>query len=672
MNTDYSPVRDGLAERPQDRAAPGRQAAPLGDRPVTEARRERAAKRGNAAALGLVVAAAGLWACIFAGLALLRHASGGTNAQDLGFTDQVIWNFLHGQWFRMSLYIGATEWNTEMALASLAQPESLLAFHFEPMLLLLVPIYAAGGDARHLLVLQSIAFALGAIPAYLLGARWSGSAWAGAAVAAAYLLSPIGQWAMLADFHTTALAAPLLVLAIERVAAGRSVQGSAAAFLAATAREDAALAVAAVGLFVLLTGRIRPGVAILGIGAAGAALSFAVIDSQSGGSWAFAPRYLGLESGPEAVIAALSRPEVTEFVATTLLSGGLLAALVPTMVLPILPLAALNAVSSSPWMAAGRAHYSVLVLPLLVAGAAWTLRRLATLRAPRPELARRAGALALVTGACIAHLWIGVGPLGANYAPSLLTEHSDIAAAMSYRIPPDAAVSASSGLVPRVSRRANVYLFPVHANADYIFLDIAGNTAPTSPGDAYLRVQGLLSAGGWHVEAADDGLLLLRRRPGTPSIAPRDLPARFLSFARGARSARIPAEPTLFDVLSHAVVPPPALAQSIDTPKRFTETNLELLGGDIYRAPDDTLAVDGVRGLLRTTWRATGPVPRGTWIEIDVRLIGDREARVSDIAATWWYPPERWALGEEVRLEVAVPLRGLTGWSARVRTPDPS
>jgi len=148
-------------------------------------------------------------------LALARHAAGGSHAEDLGFTDQVIWNFLRGQWFRTSVYQGAT-WNTEIDIARLARPDSLLAFHVEPMLLLLVPLYALGGDARHLLGLQALAVALGAIPAYRLGVRWGGSHWSGGAIAAAYLLSLLGQWAVLSDFHTSTLAAPLLLLAIER------------------------------------------------------------------------------------------------------------------------------------------------------------------------------------------------------------------------------------------------------------------------------------------------------------------------------------------------------------------------------------------------------------------------------------------------------------------------
>ena len=54
-------------------------------------------------------------------LAVTRHLAGGSHAEDLGFTDQVIWNFLRGQWFRMSLYAGAT-WNTEIDVAHLERP----------------------------------------------------------------------------------------------------------------------------------------------------------------------------------------------------------------------------------------------------------------------------------------------------------------------------------------------------------------------------------------------------------------------------------------------------------------------------------------------------------------------------------------------------------------------
>src|SRR5207302_8666761 len=132
----------------------------------------------------------------------------------------------------------------------------LLAFHVEPMLLVLVPIYAIGGGVVALLVLQAAALAAGTIPAYRLARYATGSALPGVAVAVAYLLSPLGQWAVLADFHTSTLAPPLLLLAVERLAVARSSRGAlASAALALTAREDVGPVVAALGLVMLATDR---------------------------------------------------------------------------------------------------------------------------------------------------------------------------------------------------------------------------------------------------------------------------------------------------------------------------------------------------------------------------------------------------------------------------------
>jgi hypothetical protein len=99
---------------------------------------------------------------VFGYLAVMRHLAGGSSAEDLGFTDQVIWNCVRGEWFRMSVYQGAT-WNTEIDLSRVAHPESLLAFHVEPMLLAFVPLYALGGGASLLLVIQAAVVGLGAL-----------------------------------------------------------------------------------------------------------------------------------------------------------------------------------------------------------------------------------------------------------------------------------------------------------------------------------------------------------------------------------------------------------------------------------------------------------------------------------------------------------------------------
>ena len=89
-------------------------------------------------------------------------------------------------------------------------------------------------------------------------------------------------------------------------------------------------------------------------------------------------------------------------------------------------------------MAAGKAHYSGLVLPFIVLGAAVGL---GTLRGRRDLQRAASGALVLTSVA--GYVIAGAGALGGNYAPASLTEHALSAAKIASSLPPDAAISAS-------------------------------------------------------------------------------------------------------------------------------------------------------------------------------------------------------------------------------------
>src|SRR5207245_9855474 len=117
----------------------------------------------------------------------------------------------------------------------------------------------------------------------------------------------------------------------------------------------------------------------------------------------------------------------------------------------------------------------------------------------------------------------GAGPLAANSAPASVTAHASRAAALAASLPLDASVSATSALVPRVSRRSQVYVFPAVLNADFVLLDLRASPAPTSAGDVFTRVRDMLAEGGWHVDTAEDGLLLLRRAAGAPGLKVENL-----------------------------------------------------------------------------------------------------------------------------------------------------
>jgi uncharacterized membrane protein len=579
---------------------------------------------------GVAVAAlAALWGAGFGYLAVVRHLALGSHAEDLGFTDQVIWNFLRGQWFRMSIYSGAT-WNTELDLGRILRPDSLLAFHVEPMLLLLVPVYALGGGAVALLIVQSVGVAAGAIPAYRLGEHFTNKRWCGLVVAAAYLLSPLGQWAVLADFHTSTLAAPLLLLSLERLLVARKpAQSLVAAGLAATAREDVGPVLVVLGLVLVVACKPRrTGAAFVALGAVWTLLALAEIRAYSGGVSPFDVRYgPTVAAGPAAILQALTRREVAEYAKTLLLSGGWLGLLAPLSLLPALPSLALNALSTSPWMAAGKAHYSGLVLPFVIVGAAAGLQRLR--RYPRLQFS--AGAALLLTSVA-GYLAQGAGPLAANYAPAELTGHAQAARALAANLPSTAGVSASASLVPQLAHRARAYVFPAVQDADYVFVDLRGSPAPTSAGDVYLSVQSLLSSGDWQIVTQTDGVLLLERAPASPALPPP------------------PPEPSEHAV---AMTQPPML-----------------LSAALIPSPDGAVDVEGPRWILHTVWQADRPLPTGTHLDFQVNLSTGEQLHAWDLASLWWDPPDRWPTQQPVTVDVPdIPERSFTSWSATWSTP---
>src|SRR5581483_3348689 len=99
----------------------------------------------------------------------------------------------------------------------------------------------------------------------------------------------------------------------------------------------------------------------------GAISPFTARYAEIGGSPVGALRTL--VTNPAAYVAVLSRPEVTSYLLTLLLAGGWLGLLAPELLVVAAPVLALNVFSNSPWMAAGRAHYSASLLPLLIAAA---------------------------------------------------------------------------------------------------------------------------------------------------------------------------------------------------------------------------------------------------------------------------------------------------------------
>jgi predicted membrane protein DUF2079 len=103
------------------------------------------------------------------------------------------------------------------------------------------------------------------------------------------------------------------------------------------------------------------------------------------------------------------------------------------------------------------------------------------------------------------------------------TTHTQLAQRFIDMIPPTASVSAQTRLVPHLSQRLNIYMFPyADDRATYILLDLTGDRYPYFNAQAYTsEVQKVLQSGNYGILAAQDGYLLLERGlppPTTPSL----------------------------------------------------------------------------------------------------------------------------------------------------------
>ncbi len=138
------------------------------------------------------------YSAYFSALSIQRHNTFRTHASDLGQMDQALWNTLHGHWLE------------DTRPAGFQAPR--LTDHVEPIFFIIPFSFLIYDGVEAILVLQSIAIALGALPIFWIARRRLQSDWAAVAFAAMYLLFPALQAANLAEFHAVTFApAPLLL-----------------------------------------------------------------------------------------------------------------------------------------------------------------------------------------------------------------------------------------------------------------------------------------------------------------------------------------------------------------------------------------------------------------------------------------------------------------------------
>jgi uncharacterized membrane protein len=468
---------------------------------------------------------AAVWAAVFSYLSVRRHDAFWTGRFDLGNMVQAVWSTAQGRPLE----------TTDVAGEQVVR----LGAHVDPILVLFTPLAWTGALPQALLVAQAVIVAAGALPAYWLGRRWLGDERLAVAAAAVYLLYPPLQWATLTEFHPVTLAAPLLLFCIWAAEERRYALLTIFAALAALTKEEVGLALAVLGVWMVVRGLGRRyGAALAALSLAWVAVAVLVVIPRfnDGRGSAFVDRYQTLgDDGGEVATTLLTRPwEAAELLASYDRLSYLVALLAPlaflSLAAPLLAAGALPEVlinTLSDWFPqySIEFQYVAVIVPFLVAAAILGLAGLR--RRGRPAWLGRAGPVAaawvgvvLLSGVSLGPLpWWGAVPgVGSDERTEQyrVDDHARAAARAVALIPDDAPVSAGNLLGAHLSERERILTFPEVGEAEWVAVDrrrpyLGDRLAPA--GHA-IEVARLAARPDMRLVFDEDGILVFRRVAG--------------------------------------------------------------------------------------------------------------------------------------------------------------
>jgi uncharacterized membrane protein len=471
--------------------------------------------------------------------------------------------------FDLAIFAQAVDGILRGTLFSSIRGMPWLGDHSSLILFVLAPIYAIVRHPMTLLVVQSVALALGALPIHALARRELRHDGLALACAALYLLQPAMGYANLFEFHPEMLATPALAAAFFFLRSGRTRATLVWAGFAMLCREDVALVVVMLALHALVWARPRRP-ALAGMLFAGAALSLAItflilrpVFTHGESDYAGVYRQWGASFG-SVVGGILSRPDLAlqslvitpgvpfdssvklQYHLTMLLPLAFLPLLSPATLLIALPAFAEHMLS---WRTAQHTilcQYTALILPFTAVGTVMGMKNLLAWAAPvgrtaivpRSVAATAVGAVALVASLFCAFLY---GPLLSD-GKFLLTPTrgrklptgAEVVAARNRdwllaRLPAHGGIVASFEILPRLSRRDSVHSihhilrgtytfsarpYPIPQNISGVIADmeapnVIGSIAPGSTE----RIRALLSENRL-VPVASGGDIVLFERGG--------------------------------------------------------------------------------------------------------------------------------------------------------------
>ena len=464
------------------------------------------------AALAAMVA---LYVFTFSFITIRNHNNYGTFGFDLGIFDQGVW-----------------------LLSQLKEPFitarglHLFGDHLSFILLLIAPLYRIWADPRLLLILQTVALAIGAVPVFLIAKEKLSSRILSLALAASYLLYPALEWVNNDHFHPESLATPLLLFAFYSAMRSRYIAFAVFSLVAITAKEDVALVIMLMGIYIGLTGNRKVGftTATLSLAWFFVGLKFILPHFNSAGFF-YIQNFSRLGSTPAEVINnTLTKPGlVLSIVGQERKLMYLLELLAPMAFFPLMNIETLlialptlfsNLVSQQGYMDSIQYHYTATIIPFVFVSGILAIEKLG-LKAKGKVL--MAGLI--IVAALVSNYYLSPSPLSPNFTRGYWTNSNERRGSMDEAlslIPKDAAVSAYCSMVPHLAHRQKIYEFPnpfktvnwgvrgehPHKKAliQYVVVDVKN-----LPGDQRLLIDELRNKGFRQIFNRDEILVLKRK-----------------------------------------------------------------------------------------------------------------------------------------------------------------
>lgn len=389
-----------------------------------------------------------IYAAYFTSLTVGIHHALGTSAYDFGLYDQGIWLLSRGK----------SPFVTLMG-------RNLFGDHASFILLFLVPLYWVFSSTATLLVVQSVVIALGGIPVFLYTRRRLASDAMGAAMVAVYLLHPAVGWTNLENYHPDSFLALLIGLVLYGALEHKWRLFGFAVVLALLVKEDVALIMIPIGVWVALRRDIRRGlIVVFGSALAMCLFVFVVMKHFTGvafrNSWripfgGFRGLLWTIVRRPWKLVAHLASHDRPFYLWQILAPVGFVFIIAPEIVLTASLVLFTNILSTFWYQYHIQYHYSLVVVPAIIFGTVYAIG-IAPLRSRNLLIS-----LVLASSLVTAYLWSPL-PGGRTRVAQTPSDHPSIEAARELfpLIPDNAVISVYHPLTAQLGRRVAIYAFP--------------------------------------------------------------------------------------------------------------------------------------------------------------------------------------------------------------------